>query len=73
MAILVSRNGAVLLAVDEDGFTTRRHECRDARCAVELEAKLERDPAFARWWLTAGDPESSEARKLPGNTKLRFN
>ena len=63
MAVLVSRNGAVLLAVSEEGMMTRRHECRDARCAVELVAKLERDQAFAAWWLTAGDPESKDARK----------
>ncbi len=73
MAIVVSRIGPVILAVDDASMTTRRFECRAAQAAVELAGKLTGDQAFAARWILAGDPASSEARKTPGNTKLRFN
>lgn len=63
MAIRVTRKGAAVTAVDIIGMVTRTFVCRSTVAAVELAGKLTDDQAFARWWLTAGDPESPEVRK----------
>lgn len=63
MAVVVSRIGPVILAVDEASMVSRRFECRAVQAAVELANKLTNDQVFAARWVMAVEPESSEVRK----------
>ncbi len=71
MAVVVTRIGPVVLAVDDTGKTARRFQCRADQAAVELAGKLTDDQEFAARWIVGGDPESSEVRK-PSSQELPY-
>ena len=71
-AVTITRDGKAIIAKTLAGNVTRRFECRNVPCAVELEAKLARDKAFAQQWSRAGDPKGQDhvphalERRKPG-------
>jgi len=64
MTVRFTRAGNTVTASDDaTSRTMRSQECRNVAGAIELEMKINADPAFAMWWVRGGDPKSPDVKR----------